>query len=562
MKMKKIWIITIGISLSVFLMMPTNTSVINYGGNEEVSGIGGENDSISPAEFQGNLPDNETEYWALIVAVGVYANNPDMDRPSMLVESENLQKMLPVSSNWDESHIKVIEGENATVPNIINGFRWLDEMEDENDISLVYLTTHGFPIIFDLPPFDEADGMDEALATYRGFLPFPSPWSWEPLANPFAILTDDEINFFLNRLESKGIGLIVDSCHSGGFNDNWSYSKAASEDWAKEFAGELQGRNRVIITSVPETETSYGSYFSDYIIRGLQGYGDSNGDGLCSLEEAFNYAKPIIERDTGMRPQIFDDYPGELVLTEKEMPPSRPEIPDGQDIGKTNTTYTYRVLSSDPEGDNIKYLVDWGDGSQEWTPLYHAGEIVSISHSWNNEGTYNIRAMASDEKGAESEWSDELAVTMADHHTVDQRQVNQNWLFLVNDTRWCAQSFVPSVNSISEVELCVAAWDSGRNLTVSIRESLDGPDLAEAEKNIEETGWDTVWKLFGFSPVAVTPGETYYIICRGSSEGWGTGWAASGGDMYGVGSFYTSTDAGNNWEEDWKDVDGCFVTYG
>jgi len=153
-------------------------------------------------------------------------------------------------------------------------------------------------------------------------------------------------------------------------------------------------------------------------------------------------------------------------------------------------------------------------------------------------------------------------VTMADHHTVDQRQVNQNWLFLVNDTRWCAQSFVPSVNSISEVELCVAAWDSGRNLTVSIRESLDGPDLAEAEKNIEETGWDTVWKLFGFSPVAVTPGETYYIICRGSSEGWGTGWAASGGDMYGAGSFYTSTDAGNNWEEDWKDVDGCFVTYG
>ncbi|MCD6299121.1 MAG: hypothetical protein J7L93_00760, partial [Thermoplasmata archaeon] len=123
MKMKKIWIITIGISLSVFLMMPTNTSVINYGGNEEVSGIAGENDSISPAEFQGNLPDNETEYWALIVAVGVYANNPDMDRPSMLVEADELHKMLPVSSNWDESHIKVIEGENATVPNIIKGFR-------------------------------------------------------------------------------------------------------------------------------------------------------------------------------------------------------------------------------------------------------------------------------------------------------------------------------------------------------------------------------------------------------------------------------------------------------
>ena len=562
--MKRTWMVITCISLSVFLMMPASTSVINYGG--EINTVNGDGNSTasSPHSVQGNLPNNETEYWALIVAVGVYANNPDMDRPSMLVEANKLQKMLPVSSNWNKSHIKVIEGKNATMPNIINGFRWLDKMEDENDISLIYLTTHGFPIFFDLPPFDEADGMDEALATYRGFLPFKDPFSWEPLANPFAILTDDEINFFLNRLESKGIGLIVDSCHSGGFNDNWSYSKEAAEDWARGFAGELQGRNRVIVTSVPEEDTSYGSFFSDGIIKGLEGYGDANGDGLCSLEEAFYYARPIIENETGMHPQIFDDYPGELDLTEKEMPPSTPEIIEGKTIGKTNTTYTYHVLSSDPEGDNIKYLIDWGDGNEEWTPLYHSGEVASISHSWSNERTYNIKVMASDEKGAESDWSDELAVTMANHHKVDQRQVEQQWLFLVNDTRWCAQSFVPSVNSISKVELAMAAWDYGRDIAVSIRSDLNGPDIAEADVTMNETGWDTAWTDFSFPAIPVTPGNTYYIICKSSSSGWGTGWAAGDDNPYVNGSFYTSKDAGENWEErpDWKDADGCFVTYG
>jgi len=555
--------VAICVSLSIFLMITASNSVIDYGGKTDLTNGSNSIVIFSPDNVQGNLPGNETEYWALIVAVGIYANNPDMDRPSMLVESAKLQEMLPVSSNWDENHMKVIERENATVPNIINGFRWLDEMEDENDISLVYLTTHGFPILFDIPPFDEEDGMDEALATYRGFLPFPNPWSWEPLANAFAILTDDEINFFLNRLESKGIGVIVDSCHSGGFNDNWSYSKAAVENWAKDFAGELQGRNRVIVTSVPETETSYGSYFSNYIIKGLQGYGDVNGDGMCSLEEAFNYARPIIEKDTGMRPQIFDDYPGELIFTEKEMPPSQPEKPEGPTIGKTNTTYSYETLSSDPEGDDIKYLFDWGDGSKEWTLPCHSGIVLSISHSWDEEGTYSIKVMASDEKGAESEWSEEMAVTLADRHIVDQRQVKQDWIFLVNNTRWCAQSFVPTVNKLSKIELAAAGWDPDRSITVSVRGSLDGPDMTAAEITMNATGWDTVWTSFDFPSVTVTPGSTYYMVCRSSFDGWGTGWAAGGENPYENGEFYTSKDAGENWEKPgWENIDGCFVTYG
>ena len=544
--------------ISILLSLSGGTSTVDVGKyvvDTQLKEIQG-NESAG-----GNIAGSGTEYWALIVAVGVYANNPDMDRPSMLVESEKLRKMLPVSSNWNESHIKVIEGENATVPNIIEGFRWLDKMEDEDDISLIYLTTHGFPILFDLPPFDEADGMDEALATYRGFLPFPNPWSWEPLANPFAIITDDEINFFLNRLESKGIALIVDSCHSGGFNDNWSYSKAA-ENWAEGFAGELQGRNRVIVTSVPEDKTSYGSFFSDYIIKGLQGYGDSNGDGMCSLEEAFYYAKPRIESETGMHPQIFDDYPGELVLTEKELPPSQPEKPYGQEIGKTNTTYTYQVISSDPEGDNIKYLVDWGDGNKEWTDFYPSGEVASITHSWNKEGTYEISVMAKDEKGAEGGWSDPAIVTMTDTHAVDQRQVDQEWIFHINNTRWCAQSFVPTLDSISKIELGVMAWDSGRNIIVSLRDRLDGEDLAKAEVNMEETGWNVEWVSFEFPAVTVIPGNTYYIVCRSSNDGWGTGWAASGENPYANGEFYTSDDGGKNWgNQHWKDVDGCFVTY-
>ena len=260
-----------------------------------------------------------TDYWGLLIAVGIYDNVPVMDRPTMLSAVDNLYNVLLRSSQWNSNNIRVITGEQAIPSNILRGFKWLDEMENEDDICLVYLTTHGFPILFDLPPFDEDDGMDEALATYTGFLPYASPWSWEPLANPLGILTDDLINFLLNRLESKGVCMIVDSCHSGGFNDNWNYKNSRNAitptSSGPYISLGMQNSNRVVLTSVREEDISYGSYFSQFLTEGMKGYADRNSDGICTAEEIFFYAQPIVENYFGLKAQMFDNYPGELSLT-------------------------------------------------------------------------------------------------------------------------------------------------------------------------------------------------------------------------------------------------------
>jgi len=511
---------------------------------------------------------DETEYWALMVAVGIYKRNPDMDRPTMLVEVERFHDTLLVSEHWQEDHIKVITKENATVFNIVNGLRWLDEMEDENDVCLVYLTTHGFPILWDLPPFDEEDGMDEALAAYNGFLPFPNPWSWEPLANPFAIVTDDMFNALFNRLESQALGVVVDSCHSGGFNDNWSYSRSYDREvnWVKEFAGELEGRNRVVVTSVPAEETSYGSYFAHYIIDGLKGYGDDDDNGKVSLEEAFYFAREKIEEETSMRPQIFDDYPGELELAEIEMPPSSPTLSETVIIGNTNTVYEFNVQATDPENHNIRYTISWGDGIVETTGWTISGEEITLTHSWTEEGTYDISAKAEDERGAESEWSTPHTVTMADDgHVVDQRQVNQWWLFGINNTRWLAQSFIPTIDTLDKLEVSLAVWESGYDATISLRESLDGTSLSEITITPEPTGWDTtVWVDIDVPEIGITPGEPYYIVCSNTNEDWGIGWSVGADNPYKQGTFYLSEDGGTTWNvvPDRYKGDACFVTYG
>ncbi len=110
---------------------------------------------------------NDTEYWALLIAVGVYANHPEQNRPSMLEEVENMRNLLLVSEHWKEDHIKVIKGEDATMWNIFKGLLWLNKMDDKDDFSLVYITTHGGQLSRDKWPRDEEDGRDEVLASYR-----------------------------------------------------------------------------------------------------------------------------------------------------------------------------------------------------------------------------------------------------------------------------------------------------------------------------------------------------------------------------------------------------------
>lgn len=93
--------------------------------------------------------------------------------------------------------------------------------------------------------------------------------------------------------------------------------------------------------------------------------------------------------------------------------PSKPETPTGPGSGKTGVTYTYKTRSTDQDGDQVYYLWDWGDGTQsEWLGPFASGVEASAQNSWSEKGTYLIRVKAKDSNGAESQWSDPLAITM------------------------------------------------------------------------------------------------------------------------------------------------------
>ena len=124
---------------------------------------------------------------------------------------------------------------------------------------------------------------------------------------------------------------------------------------------------------------------------------------------------------------VTDDFGGystdtvEVIISNRG--PTKPLI-RGETQGKTGKTYDYYISTTDPEGDDVFYYIEWGDGEIiEWDGPYTSGEEQTFTYQWSDKNEYDIRVKAKDINGIESEWVS-LTVTMP-------RIVQINNLFLL-----------------------------------------------------------------------------------------------------------------------------------
>ncbi|MFA5857872.1 MAG: GDSL-type esterase/lipase family protein [Elusimicrobiota bacterium] len=93
--------------------------------------------------------------------------------------------------------------------------------------------------------------------------------------------------------------------------------------------------------------------------------------------------------------------------------PETPYTLTGSSYTLTNTTCTFNTAATDPDGDNVKYRYDWGDGTTTETTLQTSGVTVSVQHSWPAIGQYSVKTKAVDEHNEESAWSAVLTVRVS-----------------------------------------------------------------------------------------------------------------------------------------------------
>ena len=86
--------------------------------------------------------------------------------------------------------------------------------------------------------------------------------------------------------------------------------------------------------------------------------------------------------------------------------PNIPSPPSGPFFCVAETHYCgFNCCTIDPDGDEIHYIWDFGDGCEFCTICLDCGCKSCLSHCYRNNGWYLVRVMAMDEHYAESEWS-------------------------------------------------------------------------------------------------------------------------------------------------------------
>jgi hypothetical protein len=131
-------------------------------------------------------------------------------------------------------------------------------------------------------------------------------------------------------------------------------------------------------------------------------YGPSSiygSEGITTVPVIYGDPTIIIYSPEWSEPVAIDS-----VMTGNNAPPLAPTI-SGPSSGKPGNSYTFTFETTDPNGDDIYYYVDWGDGDfEDWDGPYSSGTGSSASHTWDSQGFFTVKVKAKDSNGAEGPW--------------------------------------------------------------------------------------------------------------------------------------------------------------
>jgi glutaredoxin len=151
------------------------------------------------------------------------------------------------------------------------------------------------------------------------------------------------------------------------------------------------------------------------------GYPTVTRENIMIIAAAFNDVKHDGYSDPPSGHHFDAYYVDKVVATEpkEDNPPDTPAI-TGPTNGKSGIEYTYYARTNDPDGDQVYYWFDWGDGTNSgWVGSYPSGETGNANHTWNEQGTYQIKVKAIDQWGAESDWGT-LEVSMPRNKAINR----------------------------------------------------------------------------------------------------------------------------------------------
>lgn len=189
----------------------------------------------------------------------------------------------PEGGNFRAENVHRLIGPAATLANIKRELEhWLPSVSKKDDRVLVYFAGHGF---------------------VAGGIPYLAPYDFDVndiagTAYPMAELSKT----FSSRIKAKWKVLLTDACHSGAISPDTDVRTINRSllDLGESLFSLTASRDRERSFESPDWGGGHG-IFTYYVVRGLEGSADTNGDGVVTADELAEYVHRNVRRATGGR---------------------------------------------------------------------------------------------------------------------------------------------------------------------------------------------------------------------------------------------------------------------
>jgi len=206
----------------------------------------------------------------------------------------------------------------------------------------------------------------------------------------YMIMSDSNKIISNNFILNNGAGIVLNQCIGGGdynevYHNNFIYNGDARQVFDIGY-----------INYWNDSYPSGGNYWFDY--DGTDIYSGPN-QSIMGADGIGDTPYEIRNSSVSWLPSRYDCYPliKPVRIISLPLPPAKPNI-IGKKSGKEKSIFQFNISSIDPNGDNVYYSIDWGDGFvEEWLGPYNSGQVVTLTHAWNNQGNYEIIVKVTDE---------------------------------------------------------------------------------------------------------------------------------------------------------------------
>jgi len=296
---------------------------------------------VRPPESNGaTLSGAVPQSYALVIGIAHYEKLPDsaqLHYPDRDAESIYTTLISEQGGQFPANHVHMLTGEQASKANILQELEnWLPSVTAPEDRVLIYFAGHGF------------------ISAGKGYL---APYDIDLHDIPDTSISMTTLGTLIGTtIKGKWKVLLTDACHSGAITPETTPAELNHLllDVHQSIFSLTASRDREQSFESPDWGGGHG-IFTYYVVRGLGGEADTNGDGIVTADELAEYVHTNVRSATQGRQNPTSErgsFDSNMVLA---YDPARAKTP------VTTAGLQYGTLVVQTNMDNTEL---WLDGKQ------------------------------------------------------------------------------------------------------------------------------------------------------------------------------------------------------